>query len=82
MYLYRMGMRIVHSKARALIDGRGLRYDRLAAKVNLTPDRFNHILNGRRPVPDPPENFYASLAEALFCQPDDIRELEPEPAAA
>lgn len=76
-------MKATHTKARARIEELGLRYDRVAGKVGLTPDRFAHVLDGRRPVPEPLAEFYGRLAEALFCAPDEIQELEPEePVAA
>jgi transcriptional regulator with XRE-family HTH domain len=68
-----------HVKARARIEELGLRYDRVAQKVGLTPDRFNHILEGRRPVPEPTEDFYTKLAEALFCDAADPRRTWPQP---
>lgn len=71
-------MRLIHRRARSLIQERGLRYDRVAEKVGLKPDRFNHILEGRRPVPEPADDFYRRLAEALFCTPADIRESEED----
>jgi hypothetical protein len=50
--------------------------------MGITPDRFNHILNGRRPVPPPEGEFYARLADALACDIDDIQETQEEAAAA
>ena len=57
-----------------------MRYDRVARKVGLRPDRFNHLLGGRRSVPEPEDEFYAKLAAARVCAPDDVR--EPEGLAA
>jgi transcriptional regulator with XRE-family HTH domain len=75
-------VKATHQRARARIQELGLRYDKVAARVGLTPDRFAHILDGRRPIPEPAEEFYTRLSEALFCEPADIRESEEEPAAA
>jgi len=49
--------------------------------LGLTPDRFNHILEGRRPVPEPRDEFYAALAVLLRVRLADVREpaLDPEP---
>ncbi len=74
-------MKATHLRARARIEELGLRYDRVAAKVGLTPDRLNHILNGRRPVPEPEDDFYQRLAAALLCCAGAVRETE-EPIAA
>lgn len=76
-----MGFKARHPQVRARIDELGLRYDKVAAKVGLTPDRFGHVLDGRRPVPEPQEDFYARLAEALFCEPIDIADLVVADAA-
>lgn len=75
-------MRLVHRRARAIIEQRGLRYDRVAEKVGVTPDRFGHILEGRRPVPAPEDEFYARLADALFCDPAEVQEPEEDLAPA
>lgn len=67
-------VRRIHTKARAEIDARGLRYSWVAQRLGLSPDRFNHILNGRRPVPEPELDFYRRLAEALSCEASDLHE--------
>jgi len=74
-------LKVVHGRARALIGQRGLRQDWVAAQLGLTPDRFNHILEGRRPVPEPRDEFYAALAVLLRVRLADVREpaLDPEP---
>ena len=63
---------------------RGLRQEWVAGRLGLSPDRFNHILEGRRPVPEPRGEFYAALAALLDARQEDIRELaaEPEPTGA
>ncbi len=68
--------RQTHRRARALIDDRGLRYNAVAEKVGLSPDLFNRVLAGTRPIPEPVDEFYTRLAAALFCHVDDIREPE------
>jgi hypothetical protein len=71
-------VKATHMRARARIEELGLRYDKVAGRVGLTPDRFAHVLDGRRPVPEPAEGFYSRLADALFCAPDDVREAPRE----
>jgi hypothetical protein len=75
-------VKATHTRARARIEELGLRYDRVAGKVGLSPDRFAHVLDGRRPVPEPAADFYGRLADALFCAPGDVREAPEEPVAA
>jgi hypothetical protein len=65
-----------HAQVRDIIDARGLRYDWVATQLGLTPDRFAHILDGRRPVPDPPEAFYIRLAKLLGVDSSEIRPAE------
>jgi Helix-turn-helix domain len=61
-----------------------LRQEWVAAQLGLTPDRFNHILEGRRPVPEPRDEFYATLAVLLGVRLADVREpvVQPEPEGA
>ena len=79
-----MRLKVVHGRARALIRQRGLRQEWVAAQLGLTPDRFNHILEGRRPVPEPRDEFYATLAVLLGVRLGDVREpvVTPEPEGA
>jgi transcriptional regulator with XRE-family HTH domain len=69
-------VRFVHRRVRALIDDRGLRYDKVAAKLGLTKDRFAHIIDGRRPVPKPETTFYERLAAILSVDARELREDE------
>ncbi len=79
-----MRLKVVHGRTRALIRQRGLRQEWVAAQLGLTPDRFNHILEGRRPVPEPRDEFYATLAVLLGVRLADVREpvVQPEPEGA
>ena len=79
-----MRLKVVHVRAQALIAERGLRKDWLAAQLGLTRDRFGHILEGRRPVPEPRGEFYAALAALLGARQADVIEpvAEPEPEVA
>ena len=75
--------KLVHAEVRDLIDARGLRYQWVAGQVGLTPDRFAHIIDGRRPVPEPVDAFYVRLAKVLGVDSSEIRPSpEPEGAAA
>ena len=64
-----------HPLVRELIDAQGRRYTWVAFKLGLTPDRFAHIIDGRRPPPEPTEVFYLRLGKLLGA---DSSELRPE----
>jgi len=67
---------------RELIDARGLRYEWVARQVGLTPDRFAHIIDGRRPAPEPTEAFYVRLAKVLGVDSSEVRPRQTEVTAA
>ena len=69
----------MHPEVRVLIDAQGRRYEWVASQMGLTPDRFAHIIDGRRPVPEPTDVFYVRLAKLLGVDSSEIRPPLPEP---
>jgi transcriptional regulator with XRE-family HTH domain len=64
------------SKVRELLDQRGIKYQRFAARMGLTPVEFTRIDTGLKDVPD---GYYERAAEVLDVPASWLRP-ESEPA--